>query len=706
MNHVAPSTSRATFAWTAVLTILLAAFAFATLLTNSKSETIKSNVQILQVQKDNYLKLDTCITILYAAENNSRFFVVTQDSAYIKAYNKQLQAVIKILDRYQAERAYANSSLSRLVHEKQVKDQEFINMRLMVDSLLAFSMDNSHVKVSHPAKPAQKVHASVKAEETDSVIATEKKQKRKLVKRLMDAIKDVDSVDKQTLRTRSTTVLNQDSVKIYLEPLSIQNPVAIQKARRDLSVSEQKLLSANSLLFANLQNAMQELKSQEQFEIKQLRASLLASTQAKSEEMSMLMWISVGLVSMLAIVIIFNLAKLYKKDATIRAFADVTAKASTRKGEFLAQVTHEFRTPLNAIIGFSNLIDTENLGHDQQSSFVSIKSASQMLLTLVNEILDFSKFESARITLLEEPFRPVDIVEEAVSMLSVLANEKKIALSKQLDPNSSLTLIGDNFRIKQIVINLISNAIKFTPEHGTIMVRLRTENQSKDKCTMLLSVKDSGVGIAREHLDSIFENFTQIDHGDRKVRQAGTGLGLAICKRIVDMYGGQIKVESVLGEGSEFTVRIPLTISKTAMIASPNSKLKIDTTAILKNKKLLIADDTKMNLILISRIIDKLGASYDLAENGQIAFEMFEANSYDLIITDIAMPIMDGIELTKQIRQYPVSEKAGVPVVGFTGYIDEHNLSQFRAAGMNDILPKPFDENHFIALLGRLLRLG
>ena len=706
MNHVAPSTSRATFAWTAVLTILLAAFAFATLLTNSKSETIKSNVQILQVQKDNYLKLDTCITILYAAENNSRFFVVTQDSAYIKAYNKQLQAVIKILDRYQAERAYANSSLSRLVHEKQVKDQEFINMRLMVDSLLAFSMDNSHVKVSHPAKPAQKVHASVKAEETDSIIATEKKQKRKLVKRLMDAIKDVDSVDKQTLRTRSTTVLNQDSVKIYLEPLSIQNPVAIQKARRDLSVSEQKLLSANSLLFANLQNAMQELKSQEQFEIKQLRASLLASTQAKSEEMSMLMWISVGLVSMLAIVIIFNLAKLYKKDATIRAFADVTAKASTRKGEFLAQVTHEFRTPLNAIIGFSNLIDTENLGHDQQSSFASIKSASQMLLTLVNEILDFSKFESARITLLEEPFRPVDIVEEAVSMLSVLANEKKIALSKQLDQNSSLTLIGDNFRIKQIVINLISNAIKFTPEHGTIMVRLRTENQSKDKCTMLLSVKDSGVGIAREHLDSIFENFTQIDHGDRKVRQAGTGLGLAICKRIVDMYGGQIKVESVLGEGSEFTVRIPLTISKTAMIASPNSKLKIDTTAILKNKKLLIADDTKMNLILISRIIDKLGASYDLAENGQIAFEMFEANSYDLVITDIAMPIMDGIELTKQIRQYPVSEKAGVPVVGFTGYIDEHNLSQFRAAGMNDILPKPFDENHFIALLGRLLRLG
>lgn len=706
MKHVAPSTSRATFAWTAVLTILLAAFAFATLLTNSKSETIKSNVQILQVQKDNYLKLDTCITILYAAENNSRFFVVTQDSAYIKAYNKQLQAVIKILDRYQAERAYANSSLSRLVHEKQVKDQEFINMRLMVDSLLAFSMDNSHVKVSHPAKPAQKVHASVKAEETDSVIATEKKQKRKLVKRLMDAIKDVDSVNKQTLRTRSTTVLNQDSVKIYLEPLSIQNPVAIQKARRDLSVSEQKLLSANSLLFANLQNAMQELKSQEQFEIKQLRASLLASTQAKSEEMSMLMWISVGLVSMLAIVIMFNLAKLYKKDATIRAFADVTAKASTRKGEFLAQVTHEFRTPLNAIIGFSNLIDTENLGHDQQSSFASIKSASQMLLTLVNEILDFSKFESARITLLEEPFRPVDIVEEAVSMLSVLANEKKITLSKQFDPNSSLTLIGDNFRIKQIVINLISNAIKFTPEHGAIMVRLRTENQSKDKCTMVLSVKDSGVGIAREHLDSIFENFTQIDHGDRKVRQAGTGLGLAICKRIVDMYGGQIKVESVLGEGSEFTVRIPLTISKTAMIASPNSKLKIDTTAILNNKKLLIADDTKMNLILISRIIDKLGASYDLAENGQIAFEMFEANSYDLVITDIAMPIMDGIELTKQIRQYPVSEKAGVPVVGFTGYIDEHNLSQFRAAGMNDILPKPFDENHFIALLGRLLRIG
>ena len=706
LNNVAPSTSRATFAWTAVLTILLAAFAFATILTNSKSEAIKSNVQILQVEKDNYLKLDTCIGILYAAENNSRFFVVTQDSAYIKAYNKQLQAVIRILDRYQAERAHANQSLSKLVYEKRVKDREFINMRLMVDSLLAFSLNNFDVQVSHSARPARKVHASVKAEGTDSIISPEKKQKRKLVKRLMDAIRDVDSVDNRIVKTRSTTVLNQDSIKIYLEPLSIQNPLAIHKARRDLSLSEQKLLSVNSLLFANLQNALQELKSQEQFEIKRLRASLLASTQAKSEEMSMLMWIGVILVSMLAIVIIFNLAKLYKKDATILAFADVTAKASTRKGEFLAQVTHEFRTPLNAIIGFSNLIDTEKLGQDQQASLASIKSASGMLLTLVNEILDFSKFESARITLSEEAFRPVDIVEEAVSMLSVLASEKKISLSKQFDPNGSLTLIGDSFRIKQIVINLISNAIKFTPEHGAILVKLRIDNQSKDKCTMLLSVKDSGVGIAREHLDAIFENFTQIDQADRRVRQAGTGLGLAICKRIVDLYGGQIKVESVLGKGSDFTVRIPLSISGTPVMASPASTLKTDTTAILKNKRLLIADDTKMNLLLISRIIDKLGASYDLAENGQIAFEMFEANSYDLIITDIAMPVMDGIELTKRIRQYPVTAKADIPVVGFTGYIDEENVSQFRAAGMNDILPKPFEENHFIALLGRLLKLG
>ncbi|SKC20926.1 hybrid sensor histidine kinase/response regulator [Dyadobacter psychrophilus] len=706
INNVAPTASRATFAWTAVLTILLAAFAFATLLTHSKSETIKNNVQVLQLEKDNYLKIDTCIAILYAAENNSRFFVVTQDSAYISAYNKQLQAVVWILGRYQAEREYSNQSLSRLVFEKRLKDQEFIKLRLMVDSLLAFSLNNFDVRVSHSVRPVQKVHAGVKTQRLDSTILPEKRHKRKLVKRLIDAIRDADSVDNHVLKTRNTTILDQDSVKVYLEPLSIQGPVSIQKARRDLSLAEQRLLSINSVLFANLKDALQELKNQEQLEIKILRTALLASTKAKSEEMSMLMWTSVALVFMLSVVIIFNLAKLYKKDATILAFADVTAKASARKGEFLAQVTHEFRTPLNSIIGFSNLIDTEKLAHDQQISFASIKTASQMMLMLVNEILDFSKFESANIILLKEPFRPVDLIDEAVSMLSVLANEKRISLLKQLDPSGTVTLIGDNFRIKQIVVNLISNAIKFTPEHGTITVKLRMENQNKDKGTLVFSIKDSGVGIAKEHLGSIFENFTQIYNGDSKARQAGTGLGLAICKRIVDLYGGQIKVESTLGQGSDFTVRIPLVVSKSASIVPQNSEPKIDATALLKDKKLLIADDTKMNLLLISRIIDKLGASYDLAENGQVAFEMFKANTYDLIITDIAMPIMDGIELTKLIREYYVSEKARIPVIGFTGYIDEDNLGQFRAAGMNEILPKPFDENHFIALSGRLLRLA
>ncbi|MCF2505411.1 ATP-binding protein [Dyadobacter sp. CY107] len=704
MNNVKPTASRATFAWTAVLTILLAAFAFATLLTYSKSEAIKSNVQVLQVEKDNYLRIDTCIAILYAAENNSRFFVVTRDSAYITAYTRQLQAVIRILDRYQAEQESSGRSLSRLVSEKRLKDQEFIELRLMVDSLLSFSLNNFNVKISSSKRPAQKVHTSVQAQRMDSVILPEKKSKRKLVKRLMDAIRDIDSADTRILKTHQTTVLNQDSVELYLEPRSVQDPVPIQKAHRDLSLAEQKLLTINGLLFANLQKAMQELKSQEQFEIKTLRTSLLASTKAKSEEMSLLMWTSVVLVSMLAIVIVFNLVKLYRKDTTILAFADVTAKASQRKGEFLAQATHEFRTPLNAIIGFSNLIDTEKLGHDQQVNFASIKTASQMMLTLVNEILDFSKFESANITLSEEPFRPVALVEEAVSILSVLAKEKRIVLSTQFDLNSGLTLVGDHFRIKQIVINLISNAIKFTPEQGTIMVRLRIESQNRDKGTLLFSVKDSGVGIAKEHLDSIFEDFTQISNVDNKVRQAGTGLGLAICKRIVDLYGGQIKVESSLGQGSDFTVRIPLAISETGSTTSPNSESKPDKTAILKNKKLLIADDTKMNLLLISRIMDKLGASYDLAENGQIAFEMFKANTYDLVITDIAMPIMDGIELTKQIRHYHISEKAGIPVIGFTGYMDEDNLSQFRAAGMNEILPKPFDENYFIALLGQVIR--
>ncbi|KAA0993478.1 ATP-binding response regulator [Dyadobacter aurulentus] len=702
MKNALPTVSRATFAWTAVLTILLAIFAFVLVLTNSKSETIRTNIQVLELEKDNYRKLDTCIAILYSAENNSRFFVVTQDSAYIKAYTKQLQTVIGILGQYQAEREIREKSLSRLIFNKQLKNQEFVNLRLMVDSLLSFSLTEVNDRSSVKPGTERSAGSGRKTEKVDTVAVVEKRVKRRLVRRVLDAIRDKEP-ENSVVKTHNNTVIWQDSLKLMPAPFSFENHDAIEKARRELGKAEQQLLSVNSLLFANLQNALREIKAQEEQEIKGLRKSLLASTKAKSEEMGLLMWASVVLVFLLAVIIIFNLARLYKKDLTILNFANLNAEASKRKGDFLAQVTHEFRTPLNAIIGFSNLIDSEKVDRDLKVNIESIKSASQMMLSLVNEILDFSKFESGKINLVDKPFQPAILVQQTISLLSVLANEKKIVISPNLDLDKDVSLLGDQFRIKQIVINLIMNAIKFTPEGGNIAIKVRFESQGKGKGTLVVAIKDNGVGIAREHLGSIFKDFIQVDNVGSHIRQSGTGLGLPICKRIVDLYGGQINVTSALGVGSEFTVRLPLKLAEIAGKGVVKTLAKSPSDFNFKEKRLLIADDTKINLILIGRIIDKLGASYDLAENGQKALEMFENNNYDMVITDIDMPVLDGEELTRRIRSHNIAEKSRVPVIGFTGFTDSQKLAQFREAGMNEILPKPFEENQFIAVLSSYL---
>jgi signal transduction histidine kinase/ActR/RegA family two-component response regulator len=702
MKSSSPVAPRAAFAWTAVLTVLLASFAFVILLTNSKSQTIKNNIHTLQQENAAYRKIDTCISILYSAENNSRLFVVTLDSAYLRTYSAQLQTVNRILHEYETERT--QKSLTNLISRKQLKNEEFIKLKTMVDSLLSFSWDSQAAASPMQAKSVRKVTVTHESHNTDTVEVTVQKRKRGLMKRIIDAIKDKDTLSNAIARTKSTAMVSHDSINLPLQAALLKNQPQLEKVRKQLSETEQQLLAINGRIFTNLQNSLRELKNSEELDMKMLRDSLLKATNIKFEEMGLLIWACVGLMLSLAAMIIWNLVKLYRKDVTIIRYANLTADTTKRKGDFMAQMTHEIRTPLNSIIGFSQLIDTEKLDENLRVNVNSIKSASKILLTLVNEILDFSKFESGKITLHDKPFQPAVILNDAVAMLSVLSDEKKIVITSEFDLDPGAMLFGDDFRIKQVIINLLTNAIKFTPENGRIWVSSGIEKVAPGKALLKINVKDSGVGIAKENLTAIFEDFIQVENNDSQSRQVGTGLGLAICKRIVDLYGGQIRAESVLGQGSEFIVRVPLKIAPGEV--GPNAPAVSETAPaekFLAGKKILIADDTKMNLLLISRFMEKLGADYDMVADGKKAFEMFSEQAYDLIITDIYMPVMNGLELTKQIRRHADKEKACIPILGFTGGASTENNAGYILAGMNDVLPKPFDENDFKAILKRLL---
>lgn len=689
--------SRAFFVWTILLVVILGSFVFMLLLTRGKSQTIRENIQELRKDMNGYQKIDTCISLLYVAENNSRLFIITQDSAYLTAFTDQLQTVADILTEFETERSHQPSALSGLMESKRESNEEFIRMKILVDSLFAISIQHSEQIQQEQSKPKPPPIRVKKTSKVDSVVFEDsKKKKRGLFKRLADAItnKREDEVTKQ----KTKVIIQRDSLVMpYLlaRELDLSRYDEYNRVKRQLNEAEQRLLFLNGELFANLQLTLKSLKAAEEEKARVFRRLLLTETSNKFEEVNHLFWAGALVVLLMTIIIIRNLVKLYRNDLTIVKYASLATEAARNKGEFLAQVTHEIRTPLNAIIGFSQLMDSDRLDGQMKESVDAIQSSSRILMTLVNDLLDFSKLERGKLTLHYQAFNPVELVNEVTALMSVLAAEKDIEIVSKVNVGRQVFLLGDEFRIKQVLINLLSNAIKFTPAHGKVLIEAALESVDGQKKCLKIGVKDFGIGIAQEHLKEIFEDFSQID--GTSVAVQGTGLGLAICKRIVELHGGKILVESTLGKGSEFKVAIPMQVAeKIKPVPGPSP---VVTQVELQGKKVLVADDTKLNLVLMSRLLEKHGLSYDLVGSGDDALELFEKQRYDLVITDIHMPGMDGSELTRQIRNNPDPLKASVPVVGFTGDLSDRDKDFYADLGINGVLGKPFSEKEFLSVL-------
>lgn len=689
--------SRAFFVWTILLVVILGSFVFMLLLTRGKSQTIRENIQELRKDMNGYQKVDTCISLLYVAENNSRLFIITQDSTYLTAFTGQLQTVANILTEFETERANQSSALSGLMESKRESNDEFIRMKILVDSLFALSIQRSEQIQQEQSKPRPQPVRVKKTSKVDSIVSEDaKKKKRGLFKRLADAI--TNKQDDEVTRQKTKVIIQRDSLVMpYLlaRELDLSRYDEYNRVKRQLNEAEQKLLFLNGELFANLQLTLKSLKAAEEEKARKFRRLLLTETSNKFEEVNHLFWAGAIVVLLMTIIIIRNLVKLYRNDVTIVKYAALATEAARNKGEFLAQVTHEIRTPLNAIIGFSQLMDSDGLDGQMKESVEAIQSSSRILQTLVNDLLDFSKLERGKLTLQYQAFNPVELVNEVVALMSVLAGEKDIEIVSKISTGQHVCLVGDEFRIKQVLINLLSNAVKFTPVHGKVLVETGLESADEHKRCLKIRVKDSGIGIAQEHLKEIFEDFSQIDGAS--TGKQGTGLGLAICKRIVELHGGRISVESVLGKGSEFRVAIPMQIAEKPK--SVQSQTPAVTQVELQGKKVLVADDTKLNLVLMSRLLEKHGLSYDLVGSGDDALELFEKQPYDLVITDINMPGMDGSELTRQIRSNTDPLKASTPVVGFTGDLSDRDKDFYADLGINGVLGKPFSEKEFLLVL-------
>ena len=356
------------------------------------------------------------------------------------------------------------------------------------------------------------------------------------------------------------------------------------------------------------------------------------------------------------------------------------------KSEFLANMSHEIRTPLNAVIGFTELLSRTLKDRQQLSYLQAIKAGGQSLLTLINDVLDLSKIEAGKMDLQFEPVALRDLLEEVLNIFGAKAEEKNVKLILDIDPVLPECLILDEVRLRQIIFNLMGNALKFTDQgHVKVSASSILNELDDSKVDMVISVEDTGVGIPKHALKSIFEAFTQQEKQDTK-KYGGTGLGLSISRKLVSMMDGTIEVESNFGEGSVFKV-----FFTGVSISASEAKSRIKNADLeriqFEPAKLLIVDDIEVNRELIKEIFGNQPFEIRQAENGLEAVQMATENPPDLIITDIRMPVMDGFEELRSLRQNP--QTAQIPVVALTASVMDHEIYKLQESGFNGYLRKP-----------------
>ncbi len=399
-----------------------------------------------------------------------------------------------------------------------------------------------------------------------------------------------------------------------------------------------------------------------------------------------------SLVVLILLSIGYALYKNRQHQLALKRQKEMAEQSAEYKTRFLADVSHEIRTPMNAIIGLSKLTLDTDLNKKQSKFISSIQQSSQNLLTIINDLLDHTKLEAGKFTFENKPFKLADIIGQLNDTLKYKAEEKKLAFELNADPTIPKELIGDPLRLNQILTNLLGNALKFT-EKGKVWLTVEKTKESDQNVQLRFEVGDTGIGIAQNQLDSIFESFSQAEN-KKSNETEGTGLGLSIARQLVERQGGQLFIESELEEGTKLW--FGLNFEKAPLIA--NNQVQAINKFTIPDLKLLVVEDNYFNQMLIVEILKKhiKKPIIEIAENGKVGLEKLEEQLFDIIIMDIKMPVMDGYETTLAIRKSGNEVLKKTPVLAVTANALPEQLEKCKDVGMDDYVTKPIDENKLL----------